>query len=701
MSPRLTALAALAVLCACATKKDAARPEGPLVKSVEIEGTRQLDDGDVKDRILTTETAFLAKVPLIQLLPFVPEKQYFDPNAWQADLRRVERFYMAEGYYQAKVVGEEVRPDGDGVAAVIRVEEGEPTRITRVTLRGLEDLPEEHREEVLDDLPVAEGDIFREASWAGVKGLIQGRLKQLGYAEAEVGGEVAVDVARRTAEIDLAATPGERFRFGVIFVATDANPKVPQRRIVEQASGAIEKGDWYSELSLSEAQARVFQMGVFGGVKVTRGAPDRSTGTVPVVVDVREAPFHSLRAGGGFGMDVTRQEVRAVAEYTDRNWFGSLRRLNTRVRAGYAAIPDAAELFSGGQNHGPIFNARVEVEQPRFFLRDLRAATSIELERGLEPAYTFIGGRGKFGVVWQPHPNFSIFPSYNLEIYNLGSGATTGDFFGGNAPPIAFGCRTQPCVLSYLEQTIEWDRRDDRADPKRGFYTALSLQEGGGPFASFTYLRVVPDARAYVSFLENKLTVAGKVRLGTLITRGESPIIARFFSGGANNMRGFGSRRLAPYTVIGRPVNRDRPIEACFPDDKDVQIGRVGCYGEIVPIGGNSMVETSVEARYQAFRSISFAVFLDSGLVKRAQLRPSDLADLHHAVGVGVRLKTPVGPIRVDLATRIAGPRLELLASEFAHEPQNSCFGIGRFRYGYPGYPEGLCSFHLSIGEAF
>jgi len=45
---------------------------------------------------------------------------------------------------------------------------------------------------------------------------------------------------------------------------------------------------------------------------------------------------------------------------------------------------------------------------------------------------------------------------------------------------VTFGCNLL-CVLSYLEQTVEFDRRDDRNQPHQGYYLALSLQEGGGP----------------------------------------------------------------------------------------------------------------------------------------------------------------------------------------------------------------------------
>ncbi len=420
-----------ALAAGCATAREGEAPAGPIVRSVEISGTEHLKPSSVKGKILTTETSFLAFLPNWLPETISPPDHHFDPNAWQADLHRVERYYQAQGYYQAKVVDDAVTPDGKGgVDVKITVQEGEPTKISNVAISGLDPLAEGDRATVLDELPLVKGEIFVEDHWAGVKSTIQQRLRELGYAEAEVEGTVAVDVEKRTADVEVQVRPGERYKFGNVYVAQDDRPKVPSKRIVEQARGSVEKGAWYSETALAEAQARVFKMGVFGGVKVTRGAPDRDSGTVPVVVDVREAPFHSIRAGPGIGVDATRQEVRGVAEYTDRNFFGGLRRLTVTARAGYAWLPD----FVNPNKQGPIFDVLAEFEQPRFLLRDVRLQTSAELENTIEEAYQYLGFRGKLAGIWQPHPTFSITGSYNYEAYDLNSGHPAGSVTFRPAP---------------------------------------------------------------------------------------------------------------------------------------------------------------------------------------------------------------------------------------------------------------------------
>jgi outer membrane protein assembly factor BamA len=84
-------------------------------------------------------------------------------------LRRIEKFYRAQGFYQAKVTGAEVKPHGrKEVDVLATVEEGDPTRIRSVDLQGLDDLPEEDRNQLLDEVKLKVGQIFMVERWDGL-----------------------------------------------------------------------------------------------------------------------------------------------------------------------------------------------------------------------------------------------------------------------------------------------------------------------------------------------------------------------------------------------------------------------------------------------------------------------------------------------------------------------------------------------------
>ena len=75
-----------------------------------------------------------------------------------ADLKRIERLYVARGYYQAEVVSDEVKQKPpDGVALSAQISEGPPTHIGQVTIEGMEPVPADVRAKVLDELPLRTG----------------------------------------------------------------------------------------------------------------------------------------------------------------------------------------------------------------------------------------------------------------------------------------------------------------------------------------------------------------------------------------------------------------------------------------------------------------------------------------------------------------------------------------------------------------
>ena len=131
---------ALLVGCASQQKKDA-----PVIKDVHISGNDELSSRDIKKKILTDETGWW---------PFAA-KQYFDPITWQSDLKRIQRLYAANGFYQAEIVKDQVVPHPpDDVQLEVQVREGKPTHVGKLEVEGL---PPADRAAVIKDLPLAPG----------------------------------------------------------------------------------------------------------------------------------------------------------------------------------------------------------------------------------------------------------------------------------------------------------------------------------------------------------------------------------------------------------------------------------------------------------------------------------------------------------------------------------------------------------------
>jgi translocation and assembly module TamA len=645
-APRLALLLPLLVL-GCAAHQDV---PGPLVKSIRFRGNHAVSSSALADAIMTQRTGWW---------PFAT-RHGFDPVVWDRDLDRIVRFYEARGYYDAKVTKVHVDTAKAGeVRLEVEVQEGEPTHLSSLEVKGLDGLPEADR-------------------------------------------EARVDRATRVATAKIEAHPGPLSSFGEIRIDSHGETAIRPQWIWDEVRQAIPEGRRFSDEDLAEARKRLVGMGVFGGVKVAAGAPDPATGRLPVLVETREAPFHTLRLGGGLRVDQIRNEGRFIAEWTNRNFLGGLRRLTAHAEAGWAVIPSlfAVQNQTGTveERNGPVGRARLTFEQPRLFGRPpLRWTTSFDLDRTLEQTYDQAAGRFATGIAWRPRSSLTLGPSYHLEGEYL-NGATPGTAFSA---PLTLGCQTtgNSCFvwLSYVEAAITWDRRDDPLEPHKGFYLGLSVQQGGGPLGgTFDYTRVVPEARAFLSFADNAVTLAARARLGALYPSSGNPedsaVDTRFYSGGAFSMRGFNERRLSPLLLTTTPATPSNPNPPTF----------------TLPIGGNGLVDSSFEVRWRATTNLVIAAFVDIGQVTSDTLSVSDFAHLQYAVGIGARYLTPIGPIRVDFGRRLLlGQPVPLFVvnaagqiTQQSYAVNESCFGLGGSGVPTP-VPDGLCAIHVSIGEAF
>ncbi len=648
-APRAAGVLALLLSAGCLHVRGTA--DAPAVVSLKLEGVKALDADDLRQRLATKASDTFAWGDVRTL----------DPDALLFDRRRVVAYYKEHGYYGAEVEEPEVTPDGDGrVRIVLRIHEGEPVRVTRVEVLGMEGAPEARA--AAGKLAVQPGRIFTWAEYDAGRAQLASALTSTGWANGTVTPEAVVRASEHAAEITYRVDPGPRFRFGPVTVS--GAEAVPAGKIEARAERFVQPGEWYDERRLERAQARVFELGVFSGVRVTRGEPDLQKDEVPIDVGVREAPFRTLRAGPGIGLEPSKWQALGQVQWTHRNWLGDLRRLTLDARAGYAWIPSPAATI----REGWVGLASADFTQPGVLFKDaVDLFAKVELERSLEQGYASVSEKFRFGMPFRPAPRWTVVPSYNLEIYRLS------DFVGDPSQLPVENCQSALCVLSYLEERVAYDRRDNPLLTTRGYYLALSVQEGfptGG--YGYTYLKVIPEARGFWP-VDRGSVIAARARFGAIVPIGETgpaPVPALFTSGGPNSMRGYGSERLAPMVYQE---------------------------GEWVPVGGNGLLEASVEFRHSLGGDLVGTVFLDGGNVSNPSGNPTqykdvlDLSQLQLAIGYGVRYRTAVGPFRADLGIRLPTDLSKGVAFQDRFPPVP----------GTSGHREPIAVLHLALGEAF
>ncbi len=175
--------------------------------------------------------------------------------------------------------------------------------------------------------------------------------------------------------------------------------------------------------------------------------------------------------------------------------------------------------------------------------------------------------------------------------------------------------------VSSVAPVLTLDRRDEPLDPKHGSFHQISVETGASFLGSdVQFVKAQLETRWFFNWPPS--TVIGMAgRLGLATPYGDTPALLiqdRFFAGGATTVRGFREDRLGPLDAQGNPI------------------------------GGNATAILNLEWRFPIWRWFGGALFVDSGAVTPL-VSDLNLDAFRTGAGGGLRIKTPVGPIRFDV----------------------------------------------------
>jgi outer membrane protein assembly complex protein YaeT len=446
-------------------------------------------------------------------------------------------------------------------------------------------------------LPLKPGDRFNEPDYTALKSRYLNYLGDHGYPRVEVLGKVLISEKNNTAGISVKVDPGTLSYFGPAHIKDAEKLETPPAAIMEKLT--FKPGQIFDRSALLASQRQLYAMNLFRSVLLTpeEGPPQQPA--VPIRIELAEKKKHVMKFGLGFGDE---DKVRTRLGFQWRNLGGGGRVLDLSAR--YSLL---GYRFDETFTNPAIFGSKFDfVQQSGVQRRDLPGFTDqayytqARFERALTPDLQFTFGQGL-----EFDRPFSI-PEQTLVLLE------------GTEPEKLYRA-------SFLLTGLRLNTTDSELNPKKGELVSLAGECAPTFLGSgLQFSQAILDARKYQALGNTGLVLAARVKSGVIEPmQGTSqiPIYRRFFSGGANSVRGYSLDTLGPRNSAGDPI------------------------------GGEAVLEGSLELRcpLPIYENLGGVVFMDAGNVF-FKIHDMDLGQLKYSPGFGVRYLSPIGPVGVDIA---------------------------------------------------
>ena len=640
------------------------------VASLTFDGAREVDASDLKLVIFTRTSScrLVLFAPICKLTPTLvfTDRRRTTRKALGEDITSLRVYYWRRGFREAQV-DTVLAPVKRGMAVTFRIVEGPPTRVGRLDVTQRTSVLTD--DELEDAVVLREGDplslIALDSTFARLKAAVWNH----GYADAVIDTTIPPPDATRLVPVSIDIDPRWVTRVGdVQFEGNSTLGDATLRR-----GSMLRAGELYTRNAVLETERRLFQTPAISRALVI--TPAAGDSVKHVTVAVTETPTHHAAVTLGFN---TIEFGQAAVELR-HHALGSGRWLSLRAAAGNLlgeqlngkaifreAIPDGSS--DAGAFLKPTYQGSLTLTQP--WIAGPRTSASLTLfggRRSLPGVVVDEDVGAALGLVHELAIKTPIGIHYRLESTRVRGGAIY--FCAGygicDEPTIAVLSERQRLAPIAVSGWI--DRADDLEAPTRGYTAVLDAEHASSATGStLEHERVAADAAYYRAFGRSDATsdafpkvLALHGRAGWVQPHGILHPRARFYAGGMQSVRGFAENELGPQVL---QVRRESLIGAgCT----DVTIANGSCDPSSIPssefftrpTGGSSVVEGSVELRIPFGSKLGAVAFLDGAYVGTSGLESRAAGRGAITPGGGLRYRSPLGVLRLDLGIRPVGAR--------------------------------------------
>jgi outer membrane protein assembly complex protein YaeT len=614
------------------------------------------------NRYFTSDTLRERMIEIPAQFPRYPNGR-FSLSYLQTDADSIKSLYAANGFAQTKVttrVVDDLDRKRGHVGVYFTIEEGPQTRIADLSVSGA--APEDMAN-ISILLASTQGQPYSSEGVALDRNNTLNYYYNLGYLGATFEYSLEPGYDATHIRLKYSITPGERtyVRNVVVSGLETTSRDLVLRRI------SLKKGDPLSLVQQTESQHRLYNLGVFARVNTALQNPEGQETYKNVLYDIDEASHYVLnvsvgaqigRLGGGTtSLDnpagTTGFAPRVTAGITRENFRGVGQSLG--LQTALSTIEQKAALswfipqFVSNPNLNLTTTALVDNSNDIRTYNAQRQQASVQLGQKLSRAYTL-----QYRLVFR-HVVLS-----NLKI-----------------DPLLVPLLAQPETVGLTEISLIEDKRDDPTDAHRGVYNTVDLAYAPQVLGSqVQFGRALFRNSTYHPFGHN-MVFARSTQFGLIEGAGPPeniPLAERIYSGGSTSIRAFPDFQAGP---------------------RDLVTG--------FPLGGNALFINNLEIRFPLYGdNLKAVIFHDAGNVYTSigdvsfRFRQENLQDFNYMVqdmGVGIRYRTPIGPIRADFSLSPNAPRFFGLKGTEQDFINGTAISTVQKINGF--------QFHISLGQAF
>jgi len=611
------------------------------------------------------------------------------------DEETIEGLYRANGFRDVKVtstVETNYKGKENDLSVTFRINAGKQWRVAHLQLEGnsrLDLIPITNRFTAIEGQPYAEVNISTD------RNEILTYYYAHGFPSASFRYAAVPDPNTSTVDLiyNITEGPQEFVRKAIISGLYRTHPSLVQRRI------GLKEGDPLDMTRINNISRRLSNLGVFANVNTAVQDPNGTNAYKDVLYDFDEAARYTFNVGlglevGQFGATTNNLNAAGGIRGAAPIFSFNVNRLNFRgvgetlsLQVRYSTLEQRDSIsyivphFLGSLNRTVTLTALYDTTQ------DVQTFSSRRLETSIQTSQRF--SRASTALLRFSYRRVS-----------------TGSI---NIPSLLIPAFSQPVRIGILSASYIQDHRDNPSDAHHGFWNTIDGGLAGSFFGSQrNFFRVLarnatytPIGRNFVFARQTQIGIIDPFNISSGLTKYESiPLPERFFGGGGVSMRGFGDNQAGPRD-IGTATE---------------QPGTQTSTPTGFPIGGNGLFFNTFELRFPLlFPNVTAVVFHDMGNIYTnfndisLRFRQRSDQDFNYAVqapGFGIRYKTPLGPVRIDLAYALNPAHYQGFNN---NENISDLIGCGQGKIGNPLYPNcdasrqqlGHFQFFFSIGQAF